>query len=850
MISLSPIRNLEYYDLLAEEDYYTNGGEPLGVWCGKGAVLLGLTGQVNSNDYHSIMRGYSAEGEMLCQNAGDSHRAGYDFCFSPPKSVSVLWARAGEKLKKEIQNAQLESVRAAIRHLESNAAIARRGHNGSKREKAVGLVVPTFEHSTSRALDPQLHTHALIANVVPRSDGSWGTLESKELFFWQCSAASIYRAELAYRLQQLGFEVEPYQDTFQVVGVPMSLHERFSKRSKDIRRRLSEAGVHSGKSKIGDIIALDSRTKKQQVDRSLLVDGWQKEMDQLGFYSNSLDQIRSPFPVVKNGILFDEVMILEFLSERVSVFRKQHIYRVAGNLAQLSGVNANRVEMVVDRLLSHPELRFLNYDSKSNELYTTATILDAEYRLIDYAKKLLRFNPYRLDKEQTEYAIRTMQQLGCEYSEEQLEAIFSVCSSNGFSIMQGSAGAGKTASLNAIRMAYENCGYTVIGAATSKIAADNLGYEANVESFTVAKLLVDIVKARSVLSANTVLLIDEAGQLSSIDLCAIMKAAFERGVKIVLVGEDKQLDAISHGGALRYLSRPEVIGTSRIETVRRQREDWAKRAVMDLRDGNSYSALKAHDDKGLIHIGADSYMTRSLLVERWHRYRLEHPRKKSMILAYNWKDVRAISEEVRAILQAENQLSSENITLKCNVSDKEMQFEFSTGERVRLTRNDYKRGFTNGMLGTVTSVKQAKNGNVRFAVESDDGKSLKFSSQNYCDEYGRLFLAHAYATTVYSSQGITVDGDTFVLFNCGMDRAACYVAGSRHKDNCHWFINQSSIQEYSASGRGLDRRQLIISVAEIMRQDRYKCLASEYLDIPLKPNEPHLAENELLTVFR
>lgn len=110
--------------------------------------------------------------------------------------------------------------------------------------------------------------------------------------------------------------------------------------------------------------------------------------------------------------------------------------------------------------------------------------------------------------------------------------------------------------------------------------------------------------------------------------------------------------------------------------------------------------------------------------------------------------------------------------------------------------------------------------------------TVSFYQSDYSDEQGRLHLVQAYASTVYSAQGVTVDGDTFVLYTTAMDRAASYVAGSRHKDNCHWFVNG---QELDAQGGQADKGQTpdmatrLKNLARCMSINKHKAMASEYL---------------------
>jgi len=161
MLSISAMSGGQgaYYTTLAREDYYLAGGEPPGVWVGRGAEVLTLSGHVDKEQLARLFAGFSPKTDnALVQNAGsDTHRPGWDLTFSAPKSVSVLWSQADREMANEIRAAQQDSVEKAIGYLEENAAFTRRGKAGHLHERTK-LLVSTFEHGTSRAQDPQL-TH-------------------------------------------------------------------------------------------------------------------------------------------------------------------------------------------------------------------------------------------------------------------------------------------------------------------------------------------------------------------------------------------------------------------------------------------------------------------------------------------------------------------------------------------------------------------------------------------------------------------------------------------------------------------------------------------------------------------
>ncbi len=829
MLSMNAINNLDYYADLASEDYYLSGGEPAGIWAGLGTRLLALHDNIKTDDYRMIFRGYDIDGSPLCENPGDEHRAGWDLTFSAPKSLSVLWARCDDMTRQQIQAGQLKAVSKALAFLERHAAVTRRGHGGKQQEAVAGLVTALFEHSTSRAQDPQLHTHCLVANVAPRCDGTWGTLESRHLFFWQKAAGSVYRATLANHLREIGFSIEQpeCQTHFEVQGIPQRIGEHFSKRAEAIEAALEELNVSSSASKIGDAIKLTTRTHKQQVDRPALFQQWHQELDTLGLTAKYVEALQAKHPVITpTPIPLNTIM--DQVVEKHAVFRLQDLYEAVAVEAQWQHTSLEDIERTVQHMVKQQDIIALGRDATNNQLFSTVAILAKEQRLVRLADQLQQQSHYALSEQAIQAAIKQQtRHQGFALSDEQAEGVFSVCQS-GLDILQGAAGAGKSTSMRAVKTAYETAGFSVLGATIARQAANQLEAETGIKSTTLAKLLYAI-NYKHIQLQRTVLLVDEASQLSSPDLLHLVDAVHSAGGKLILVGEQQQLAAITHTGSLRFFSQRH--GCARIETIRRQQEHWAREAVQQLRTGDAISALQAHQQRGLLHFANNSTDTRKQLIQHWQQFRQYHPNKQAMILAQRWRDVKILNESVRRIYQAEDKVGQENIEAECIVSNQVMRLAFSRGERVRFSRNDNRRNFTNGQLGTVECVEQLGT-DIRFIVRCDDGRVVQFNQSEYCNEQGRLYLAQAYATTVYASQGSTVHGDVFVYYTSGMDRSASYVAGSRHKEQCHWFVNREEIDALSgARDNGIkssDNSRLKI-LARCMSTNKQKFLAIEYL---------------------
>ncbi|HJT79548.1 MAG TPA: MobF family relaxase, partial [Gemmataceae bacterium] len=261
MLSISALSGgkANYYLALARDDYYLKGGEPPGYWLGDGAKLLGLAGRVEEKPCKNLLAGLWPDGrdELVQGGGGLRHQPGWDLSFSCPKSVTVMWCQGEPGVRKAIQEAQADAVRAAVDYLQDAAACTRRGKHGTERE-STKLVIAAFEHGTSRAQDPQLHTHCLVMNVGVRADGTTGAIVSQPLYAHKMAAGAVYRAELSNQLEKrLGLVLEREKSWFEVQGVPESLAEEFSKRRQQVEEALAKAGVSGAK--VAEKLALATR---------------------------------------------------------------------------------------------------------------------------------------------------------------------------------------------------------------------------------------------------------------------------------------------------------------------------------------------------------------------------------------------------------------------------------------------------------------------------------------------------------------------------------------------------------------------------------------------------------------
>ena len=293
-----------YYEQeVSVEDYYLSRGQEAGVWVGSGAAALGLSGEVEEGQLaHLFDEGrHPVSGAPLgVPYRHDSKRTvvtGFALSFSPPKSVSLVGAFAGPEVAEEVRAAHDSAVRAALSFLEDHAAFSRTGRGGVFQVDTAGFVAAAFTHHTSRAGDPQLHSHVLVANKVLCGDGRWRSLDGREVFAFQKAAGMLYNATLRVELSaRLGVEWRPVDRNGQadIQGVPRELIELFSKRRRDVERRGAQR-IATLEAMLGRTLTDDERAEQYQwatyntrpakthEDETTLDGRWRMEADAAGW---------------------------------------------------------------------------------------------------------------------------------------------------------------------------------------------------------------------------------------------------------------------------------------------------------------------------------------------------------------------------------------------------------------------------------------------------------------------------------------------------------------------------------------------------------------------------------------
>jgi len=771
----SAVLAASYYEQRSA-DYYVKDLDQQGQWMGQGAETLGLHGGINREEFQLSLAGYVAGREV--QNAGAENRLmGWDCTFSAPKSVSVVWAGADVELKKEIERAHESAVKAAFDYLEDNT-ITRRGKGGTIDEEA-RLVASRFNHYTSREGDPQLHSHVVISNFSVRNDGTVGTIDSRTFYEHKMAAGALYQVEMAYQMKQLGYEVEQgTKGTFRLADVSKEAERVFSKRDAQIDNLVKEREIHSYAGTRG--IVLSTRAQKVNCDLMERENTWKTEAKEHNIH---LDANRNR---VEEVIGKSESEILteagQKLTQQHSVFKEKDLLREAA-IASFGYRNAAQVQGMMDMARKQEYVIGLE-----NGLLTTPDMAKIEQGIITNVESMVKKENYGVNPNAAiKHGIDGGNARRIAFSNEQETAIRTATGNSAIVVIQGRAGVGKSTMLAAVNESYTNEGFKVQGLALAGVAAQNLQKESGIESKTIASWL-----PRAELDNKTVVIVDEAGMVGSKQMSDIINKVQQSGAKLVLVGDEKQLQPIAAGGILHSIDQkvaqiaPQY--STAVEDIKRQREDWMKETVKLAAQGKTNEALEALDQKGKINFYQNGIEARAALVEEYIKANREDF-SKGIVLTNIRQDADKINLEIREKLRDEGLVDHMN-PIVINNGTKEIGL--AAGDRIMFTHNDYDLGVRNGQRATITGVDPFRLIDVRL----DSGETKRIHTDNY------NHIDYGWATTTHKAQGATVERAIVYGFSSESmaSQQATYVQISRAKGETKIFV--------VAGERGIEREGL------------------------------------------
>ena len=638
-----------------------------------------------------------------------------------------------------------------------------------------------FTHRTSRAGDPQMHSHVLLANKVRCADGRWRSLDGRELFAFQKAAGMLYNATLRVELSaRLGVEWHPVDRNGQadIDGVPQELIELFSKRRQDVERRGAQR-VAALEARLGRTLTDDERAEQYQFatydtrpaktghgDEATLHGRWRMEADVAGWDPNQwLPDTLHRMAAELCDEVADPRMAAEVvaeLAEARSTWGRAEVAKATARLLPTdlaAGADAGRewIEATSAAVLAHPEVVTLasplsadvppglrrrdglpGHERHGASRHTTRETLAREGRILDAFVRGRHAGVAVAEETAVKQAARA-HRLGPD----QAAALQRICRGGERLVcVVGPAGAGKTRMLRAARDAWAADGVVVRGLAVSAVAAGVLADEAGIPAETIAKFLHDGQRDSDPacgLRPEEIVLVDEAAMVATADLAALVDAVEMAGAKLVLVGDHRQLGAVEAGGLFRLL----VADSRAADYVRRFIHPWEADATLRLRQGDE-SVLGDYQAQGRIAGGAREDMIDDAF-SHWRGARAAG--ESIVVIAPDHATVDALALRARAERVAAGEVEPDGIPVGGQVVGR--------GDEIVTTRND-RRLISSGGLWV-------RNGD-RWQVDTrrDDGTLVV----SHLDGHGRVVLpadyaaehvALAYAVTVHKAEGVTVD---------------------------------------------------------------------------------------------
>lgn len=440
--------------------------------------------------------------------------------------------------------------------------------------------------------------------------------------------------------------------------------------------------------------------------------------------------------------------------------------------------------------------------------YSTREMIAIEQAMAISALKMAERNGHGVRKNRAEQALARQDAIltAGTLSDEQRAAVRHITSAQQIAAVIGFAGAGKSTMLAAARDAWEAQGYRVHGAALAGKAAEGLTQSSGIAARTLASWEYGWRNGKGELQRGDILVIDEAGMVGSRQLARIVSQVEARGAKLVLVGDHEQLQAIGAGSPFRAIA--ERIGSVELSQIRRQNQDWQRRASVAFATHRTGDGLAAYADQGSVQFADDRERARKKLVADYLADLTLNPSSSRIALAHRRVDVRAINDAIRAALQADGLLSKgshdkggirddgvlssrpKDDPTACEIAYQTLNGKrsFARGDRILLLENNRDLGVRNGMLGTVRAV-EPNAIQIRLDGSGDrvsDTRILSLPVKDY-----RSF-DHGYATTIHKAQGATVDR-AFVMASSTMDRHLTYVAMTRHRHQATLYAGRDDL---------------------------------------------------------
>lgn len=656
------LKNAKSYfeEHLATGDYYTESERVSGEWIGTGAEILGLSGPVEQKNFVALCDNtHPLTGQRLTQrlnqtrteNAGTddertaaNRRVFFDFTFSPPKSVSIIALVGGDQ---RVMQAHREAVKIAVRELEHFASTRIRQAGNNSDRTTGNIVAALFEHDTSRALDPHLHTHCIVFNAThDAKENRWKALQNYQMLVAQKYVENVYYHELARALRGCGYTLEnAARGDFRVTEISPELCERFSKRHREIDEQTREFLVGNPDKITGNVddirehLAHKLRSRKiHSLAPNRLHALWKSQLlneDETALHSPPTTASNAE-PVSSAGAIS---WAEEHLFNRRSIVNEHELWRHALEFARGSAVT---LEELKRGTASRDYLR------EADGKLTRKDVLAREWRIVQMASR----------------GLGQFSALGAHASnkpnnlaEDQEKAFEQIVGSRDFvTLFRGGAGTGKSYVLRSVQEALISGGRPTVALAPQRQQVLDLQRDGLAHAKTVAEFL----QNRS-MAAGAIVIVDEAGQIGARQMLALLELAQAHGGRVILSGDTRQHGPVEASDALRAIERYADLRPAELNIIRRQDPDRAKakherekiqtyrKAVKAAANGDGEASFSALEKMDAVVEASPEEMHDSLV----RAYlALAAANQSALVVSQTRAEVRALNESIRAGLRA------------------------------------------------------------------------------------------------------------------------------------------------------------------------------------------------------
>jgi conjugative relaxase-like TrwC/TraI family protein len=713
----------------AGQSYYTQSNQVRGEWQGKLAAQWGLTDEVTEEQFARLANGQHPDtGEQLIRHRDSfeyknehgetvktmEHRAGWDATFSAPKSVSLTALVGGDE---RVRDAHRASVRIAVDELERYVQ-ARIGGNHPA-ETTGKWAAAKFEHDSARPVDgysaPQLHTHVVFFNVTETEDGNTRAVQPREVYKSQQYATAVYQSELASRLKALGYELDAGKNGApEIRGYTKEYLEASSPRSQQIKAHLEEQGLDGAGP--AQIAAHRTRDAKAALSPEEML---AKHQEVAAAYGNQpqrvVEQARD------RGVQKDRMDPAKHAQEAVTWSRDRHMEREAvveerellRDALRRSMGKATLAEVTVnlDGRLRSGEFQ------RAGPMLTTREMVNLEHENITR----MQTGRGRHGPIASEQDVERMQKGLANLSGCQRMVVEEILTSRDQVIgLQGTAGAGKTTSLAAIRAAADQQGYRVEGLAPTSRAAQQLE-EAGIGSRTLQSHLASGQKADD--GQRHLYFVDESSLASTRQVNEFLTRLNHRD-RVIFVGDTRQHQGVEAGKPFEQLQQAGM-HTAQLDQIVRQKDPLLKEAVEQLARGDVRAAIENLAQQGRVHEFANPQERMKAIAERY----ADSPGNTLVVSPDNASRME-INRIIHRDLQAKGVVSMEEqrqtvLTARQDLTgaDRQWAAQYAPGDVIRYTKGSRAIGVEAGEYAHVTGVDTDQN---LLTVQRGDGEQITY----------------------------------------------------------------------------------------------------------------------------